>query len=356
MGGPSGDDGGQEFNMPITVDTHTNVHEEYEDDHSIDLKHKDVYPPPPIPPTGGPGPFMPKGGVTPFRRAYSPSSTERTGGGGGGGTAMGGPSGEDDGINFGSPNSVEVDSDVNEHHEDNHAIKAESTDVHAVPHMPWMSYHGPPPPRPAGVPQGHHGPPPGRHDEAPACHPQVHEVVRTVTKTHTRVLHPTETVNQPPAEHVHDTVTVTETPKAHVVQATETVYVTPTAHAAQTSAIPMSAIPNEVVASKILYSSQAAQFASTPAMPSSSAYKYSQRPMSSGAAYSMIPIHVPAATPASSSMSMPKPSGVDPIHSQMASASASPSPGVLFTGAAPRLSGGIASAAAAVMGVLAFIL
>lgn len=377
MGGPSGDDGGQEFNMPFTVDTHTGVHEHYEDDHSMDLKHTDVYPPPPpMPPMGGPGPFIPEGDVTPFRRAYSPSSTERTAYGGGGGTAEGGPSGEDDGINFGTPNSVDVDSNVHEHHEDNHAIKAESTDVH-VPHMPWMPYHAPPAPQAVPVVE---------HEEAPACAPQVHEVVHTVTKTQTQVLHPTETVTKTPAEHVvqstetiHDThtihdpvtVTVTQTPKEHVVQATETVYetpkqhvvevtdtvyATPTSHVVETSAIPMSAIPNQTPASKVLYSSMATQFASIPAMPSSPVYKYSQRPMSSGAAYSMIPVQVPAATPASSSMRMPIPSGADPMHSQMASASASPSQGVMFTGGAPRLSGGIASAAAAVMGVLAFIL
>lgn len=373
MGGPSGDDEGQTFNMPITVDTNTGIHEYSHDDHSIDLEHHDVYPPP-VPPFGAAGAFVPEG--APLRRAYSPSANERVPGG----TAMGGPSGDDDGINFGAPNSVEVDSNVHEHHEDNHAIKAESTDVHAVPHMPWLPYHAKP------VVEHEH----------PACAPEVHEVLHTVTKTQTEVVHPTATVTETPAEHVvesiktiHDTMTVTKTAPAHVVQATETVYETPkehvvevtdtvtktphahvahatethvahaiktvyetpTAHVVETSSIPMSAIPMQTPESKVLYSSMATQFASVPS------YKYkSQRPQSSSGAYSMIPVQVPAAHSASSSMKLAMPSGADPMHSQMASASASPSHGTMFTGEASRLSGGIVSAAAAVMGVLAFVL
>lgn len=408
MGGPSGDDGGQSFNMPITVDTHTGVNEHWEDDHSIDVKHKDVYPP--VVPFGGPGPYMPEGGVTPFRRAYSPGSPDRMEGGG---TAMGGPSGEDDGINFGTPTNIGVDSNVNEHHEDNHAIKAESTDVH-LPHMPWMPYHEvPAPPQPIVVHEhpvpAPPSPPVVEHEEAPACAPQVHEVVRTVTKTQTQVVHPTETVTEAAATHVvqstvHDTVTVThtpavhvvpstktvhdtetvtqtpvehvaqvtktvyETPKEHVVQVTDTVYETPTQHVVQTSAIPMSAIPMETPMSKVYYSSaHGSQFASIPAAPSSyvphQSYEYmSQRPMTSGTAYSMIPIRVPVASSASRHMSMASPSmmpsGADPMHSSMASAwaSASPSHGTMFTGDAARLSGGIVSVAAAVFGVLAFVL
>lgn len=318
MGGPSGDDGGQEFNMPITVDTHTNIHESYEDNHSMDLKHTDVFAPPPMPPMGGPGSFMPEGGAPPFRRAYAPESPERDMPGA---TVIGGPSGEDGGIDFENPNSVDVNSNVNEHHEDNHAIKAESTDVHLPPHMPWMPNHPPsipegppsappmehsaPPMEHSAPPMEHHpSPPPMEQEQKPACAPEVHEVVHTVTKVQTHM--------------------VTQTPKDHIVQATETVYVTPPSHMGPTSAIPMS-------------------------MPS-------KRPMTSSIAYSKIPVNVPSP---SSSMSMAVPSGADAMSSmasKSASASATPSQGVMFTGSAARLSGGIASAAAAVMGVLAFVL
>jgi hypothetical protein len=358
MGGPSGDDGGQEFNMPITVDTHTGIHESYADDHSIDVKDKDIYPRPSFPQFGGPGPFIPEGGVAPFRRAYSPSSEERTAGGGGGGTAEGGPSGEDDGINFGAPNHVGVDSNVSEHHEDNHAVKIDNTDVHQ-PEMPWMPYH-----------------------EAPACAPEIHNVVHTVTKTATQVVPETATVTETPKEHVvehvqtiHETHTVYVTPSehvvqvtdtvtaptAHIVEATETVYASPS-HVVETQAVPMSQVPMVTPVSKILYSSnvQGTQFASVPAVRSSShmaqqSYKYRpEAPASS--AYSMIPVQVPVASPSSSMASKIMPSGADPMHSSMASASATPSHGIMFTGDAARLSGGLVSAAAAVMGVLAFIL
>jgi hypothetical protein len=96
-------------------------------------------------------------------------------------------------------------------------------------------------------------------------------------------------------------------------------------------------------------------------------YAYaSQRPMSHVASYSMIPVHGPMATPASSSYAMATPSGsmaktmptgVDALSHGAQSAAASPSVhAVMFEGGAARLSGGLFSAAAGVMGVLAFIL
>ncbi|KAJ5175067.1 uncharacterized protein N7482_000944 [Penicillium canariense] len=363
MGGPSGDDGGQSFSAPITVDVSTDVHEHYEDDHSIDLQNTDVYPPPRFPPFdvgGGPGPYIPEGGA-PFRRAYSPSRMAD------GGTAMGGPSGDDGGTSFGNPDFVGVDSNVNEHNEDNHAIKLDTTTVHhphhAVPHMPWMPYpeEAPvAPSKPVMVPEEHPAPPayatpeeppaspntPSQdHQEVPQCDASVHEVVRTVTKT-----------------------------KYKEVRSTETVYATPVVSQAvqTTAAVPMSAVPEQssYVDPKVAYSASVthpSEFASIPAAPSSSSapsnsYNYmSQAPMSSSAAYSSIPVHIPMTTPSSSAMmsvatpssSQSLPSGADPLHS----ASASPSPhDMMFTGSAARVSGGIASAVAAVMGVLALVL
>lgn len=419
IGGPSGNDGGQEFNMPITVNTHTDVDESYKDDHSIDIKNKEVNHPPAFPEFGGPGPVIPEGGASPFRRAYSPSSEERTAGGG---TAEGGPSGEDDGINFGTPDDVDVDSNVSEHHVDNHAIKAETTDVHQ-PEMPWMPYHEEATPAPhhqpeavpaphpqpeavpipeheeaAPVPEHQEAAPVPEHQETPACAPEVHNVFHTVTKTATQVVQETATVTESAKEHivnhvqtvhethtVHEVNTVTETaaahvvqdahtvyvtpsehvvqvtdtvtaPAAHVVEATETVYVSPS-HVVETQAIPMSQAHMETPVSKVVYSTMSV---SVPAVPSSSymaQQSYDYRPHApASSAYSMIPIQVPAATPSSSMASQMMPSGADAMHSATPSASATPSHGVMFTGDAARLSGGIVSAAAAVMGVLAFIL
>ncbi|KAJ5675999.1 hypothetical protein N7462_008896 [Penicillium macrosclerotiorum] len=376
MGGPSGNDGGQTFSAPITLDTSTDVHEHYQDDHSIDLKHEDVYEDPPVaafPVVGGPGPYISGGGPGPFRRAYSPDRVA------GGGTAMGGPSGDDEGSSFENPTSVGIDTGVNEHHEDNHAIKVDSTTVHPpvyeVPHMPWMPYpeHPVQHPETVVVPLAHHyeapasppapaapaGPPAGSfephwerpappqapredHEEVPQCAAQVHEVVRTVTKTQYKEVHPTKTVYAQPVV-------------SQVVQTS--------------AAVPMSATPEEVVDPKVVYSAPAmhgSQFASVPAAPSSSyvpyqSYNYMpQRPASSSAAYSMIPVHVPMAssssmmpmaTPSSSMGLNLRPSGADAMHS----ASATPS-GHMFTGNAARVSGGIASVAAAIVGVLAFVL
>ncbi|KAJ5646452.1 hypothetical protein N7490_002824 [Penicillium lividum] len=309
LGGPSGNDGGQDFNMPITVETDTTVNEEYQDDHSIHLKHKDVYPAPH---------FSPFHGAAPFRRAYSP---DRVGGSGddfsdppfvSGGTAMGGPSGDDDGMGFGSATDVGVDTNVNENHDDNHAIKLDTTTVHPsswavpvhkvpetpvhahpeVPQMPWMTYTdqqhaaGPPlesheseeipePFEPA--PPSHRAPEP----EASQCSAQVHEVVRTVTETQYKQHQATETVTQykqvqateTVTQYKHDQATVTETQYKHdqatetvtqykqvqatetvtqvtQVQATETVYETPVySHVFQTSSIPMQSGSNPKVMS-----------------------------------------------------------------------------------------------------------
>ena len=240
MGGPSGDDGGQTFSAPILVETNTNVDEHWEDNHSITLKHKDEYPAPPpaaFPLGGGPGPVIPEGGSL-WRRAYSPDRTP-------GGTAMGGPSGYDGGQNVEMPTSVGVDTTVDEHHEDNHAIKIDDTDVHlpahadhAIPHMPWMpygeqqaaagvppspAYEAPEPSMPESAPappQGHQAPPAfgaphgeqTASDDTPECTSSVHEVVRTVTMTQYHHPEPTETGWMQPTS--PDAYQTTEVPMA----------------------------------------------------------------------------------------------------------------------------------------------
>ncbi|KAJ5980261.1 hypothetical protein N7481_007559 [Penicillium waksmanii] len=368
LGGPSGDDEGQTFNMPITVNTHTGINEYAKDDHSVKIKDTHVHP---APVYGGPGPYVPHGGY--FRRAYSP---DRVSGGGGGGTAEGGPSGTDGGENFGSPIDVGVDTGVNEHSEDNHAVKIDSTTEHPhyeQPELPWMTYpeattyevpssppaheieQAPPIEETHEVPQA--PPQVEHHEEVPQCAAETHEVVRTVTKTHFKEVHPTATT------------TVYEKARTSVVtQAAQTSVVTLAAQtsavtqAAQTSAVPQAATPMNDPESKI-YSSAVL---GSQAAPSSSnipyqSYNYnSQRPMSTGA-YSMIPVNVPAPSStamlksmATPSASQAMPSGADAMNS--ASPSATPSHGMMFQGAATRASSGIFSAIAAVAGVLAFVL
>ncbi|KAJ5526154.1 hypothetical protein N7494_012804 [Penicillium frequentans] len=404
MGGPSGNDGGQSFNMPITVETDTTVNEHYQDDHSIDLKNKNVYPAPHFPPSTVV--VLSVGGDDDDDDDFSPPVVS-------GGTAMGGPSGEDDGIDFSSPTHVGVDTNVNEHHDDNHAIKLDTTTVHPsswdfhpvpapapapvhevhqapappapappapappapeVPQMPWMSYtdqqHAAGTPSESHAtpeaPEHHEIPAPSEHHETPApsepappraeedhaseCSAQVHEVVRTVTETQYKQ-----------------------------VQATETVYqqVPAVSQVVQTSAIPMHAVPMESGPSpKVLSFSAPARsssnvpYASSPASaPASYPYAAKSSMSAPAAKYSQIPVYVPMATPSSSASMMPMvtpassngpnmPTGVSPEQSHFPSSSghATPSKGVMFTGAASRVSGGIISAVAAVAGVLAFVL
>ena len=499
MGGPSGDDGGEGFSAPTTIDTNTGVNEHSEDNHGIHLKHEDVYPEPhviPGPHFGGPGPvafdippahhgqpapgargpphhgphpdvyaphtgiyapqtYAPEedldldsikqvnngpsaGGVGPFtrrstdlppahfehsppppprpqvyapytgvyapetyapeedldleaikqinngpsagavgpfgRRAFAPS---REAGGGGGGTAMGGPSGDDDDAGFSDPTNVDVTTGVDEHNEDNHAIKGDFTHVHRPETAPWASYDAAPyqyetPAAPVEYPVSESypappSPPTEEHSEAPPsgppslssftpqeeptpsrednehdsqCSAQVHEVVRTVTKT-----------------------------QYMTAEATRVAY--QSAPAMETSAVPMAYTPQQSAEAdpKIMsYVASASAPASSDVRNYGYNYKYaSQRPMSKAASYSMIPVHVPMATPASSGASMATPSGTHGLTmpsdvsagkkaSPSSSASASASHRIMFTGDAARLSGGIVSAAAAVMGVLAFIL
>ncbi|KAJ5928728.1 hypothetical protein N7466_007684 [Penicillium verhagenii] len=391
MGGPSGNDGGQSFDMPITVETDTTVNEAYQDDHSIHLKHKDVYQAPHF----HPGPFP---------RAYSP---DREGGDDddfdgpvpvSGGTAEGGPSGDDDGESFGAPTNIGVDTNVNTSHDDNHAIKLDTTTVHPsswdfhpvaapvqevpqapvetaheeVPEMPWMTYteqqHAASVPLEAhttpqapehhdipAAPEHHEIPAPSEpappvhrveHEETSQCSAQVHEVVRTVTETQYKQVHATETVYQQ----------------------------VPVSQAVQTSAVPMSAIPMQSAVPmqsgsdpKILSFAAPARSSSDVA---SASYAWPSKSASAApsAKYSQIPVYVPVATPSSSAawapsatpaVSMNIPSGVSPEQSARASKSAHATPsaaGTMFTGAASRVSGGLVSAAAAVVGVLAFVL
>jgi hypothetical protein len=514
IGGPSGDDDGESFGAPTTIETNTGVNEHNEDDHSIHLKHKDVYPAPHVvhgPHFGGPGPvafdippvprgqhvpaqhgpphgppshgppfhgphpdvyaphtdiyaphtYAPQedldlnsikqvnngpsaGGVGPFnrrsteippahfehfphppprpevyapytgvyapetyapeedfdleaitqinngpsagavgpfgRRAFSPS---RQAGGGGGGTAIGGPSGDDGDAGFSQPTNVDVTTGVDEHNEDNHAIKGDFTHVHPPQNAPWGSYEagpyqdessapaeypvsesypappsGPPadsyeagpyqdessPPSeddsespPSFSPQEDSAPPREDHEHDSQCSAQVHEVVRTVTKTQYKTAEATRLFYQ-------------------------------SAPTMETSAVPMAYTPQQSAQVDPKVMSYAA---SAPAPASSDPYSYqyasSQRPMSHAASYSVIPVHVPMATPSSGAYSMATPSGTHGLNmptdvsaeqkaSPSSSAWASASHGAMFTGAAPRLSGGVVSAAAAVMGVLAFIL
>lgn len=353
MGRPSGNDADGGFTGYATnVNTKTDVDEYSKHDHSVNIKDTDVSPAPLRPVFGpGEGPF-------PKRSLYSHY----------GGTAMEASSGEDGSVSFGNPTSVGVDSNVNEHSEDNHAIKVDTTHppAAAIPHMPWMPYDEETPiehPTPAAVPEAetpeeapappsapHSAPipedheeqptPPSTtredqddHEEVPQCTAQTQEVVRTVTKTQYKEVHPTLTVYATPV----------------VSQAVQT-----------TAAVPMSATPEESYADpKVVYSAPAAPSSSVPYQ----SYNYnSQRPMSSSAAYSMIPVQASMATPSSSRvmMSMATPSSSHGLHSgadalQRPSTSAKPSV-VMFQGSAARVSGGIASVAAAVVGVLAFVL
>lgn len=323
------------------------------------------------------------GAVGPFgRRAVAPSPNREAGGGGG--TAMGGPSGDDDGIEFSDPTNVDVTSGVNEHNEDNHSINGDFTHVHQPHNVPYAPYEEAPyqyesPATPAEGPSREDWavpPPSADQQESETPDSPTPEVAREDTTTPQQELESQDDSEPPREQHeqcsaqVHEVVrTVTKT-QYETAQATRIVY--QSAPAMETSAVPQANTLQQSAEVDPKIMSYAAS-ASAPASSGvySNGYNYnsaSQRPMSYAASYSMIPVQVPMATPASSGASMATPSGTHGLNmptgvsaeklaasSSSASASASASHGVMFTGDAARVSGGLVSAAAAVMGVLAFI-
>ncbi|KAJ5879130.1 hypothetical protein N7455_002595 [Penicillium solitum] len=162
IGGPSGNDEGQSFDMSVTGVFNTEVEDENKDDHSIDVKNKHVYAPPVIehPPPHFSGPS--RGGYNrpdAFGKRFGPHA---------GGTAIGGPSGNDGGQSFSAPTNIQTSTDVNEHNEDDHSIGLKHEDIYAHPFAPFRrsENHGP---------AGHGGaPPPGHFEPHPESHFEPH--------------------------------------------------------------------------------------------------------------------------------------------------------------------------------------
>ncbi|CAG8888562.1 unnamed protein product [Penicillium egyptiacum] len=306
----------------------------------------------------GPG----AGGIAFGRRAFAPPPVS-------GGTAIGGPSGDDEGTGFSAPTNIDVATGVDEHNEDNHAIDGDFAHVH---------------------------PPADYREETPQCAAQVHEVVHTVTKTQYQTametnaipLHvPQKSVAADPSANYPENP-VGADPYANYPE--NPVGADPYASDPENpvGADPYANYPgvdaNVISPSSPVFGSEDVPYAlhgpaATPAAASSAVYNYPQHSAgadpyaphkyaSQGPSYSKIAVHVPMATPASyaffskatpsSSMGKMIPTGAaaEKAASSSASPSASVSHGMMFQGDAARLSGGIVSAAAAVMGVLAFIL
>ncbi|KUM61215.1 hypothetical protein ACN42_g5902 [Penicillium freii] len=160
IGGPSGNDEGQSFDMSVTGVFNTEVEDENKDDHSIDVKNKHVYPAPVDvhPHFSGPS----RGGYNhpgAFGKRFGPHA---------GGTAIGGPSGNDGGQSFSAPTNIQTSADVNEHNEDDHSIGLKHEDIYAHPFAPFRrsENHGP---------AGHGGaPPPGHFEPHPESHFEPH--------------------------------------------------------------------------------------------------------------------------------------------------------------------------------------
>ncbi|CRL17201.1 unnamed protein product [Penicillium camemberti] len=334
------------------------------------------------------------------RRAYAPTPETSVGGG----TAIGGPSGNDGGSSFSAPTDIGVSTDVNEHNEDNHAIEGEFTHVHPgaspehareehveapqcaaqvhevvhtvtktqyktaeathVVYQPAPAFEHDP--TPANAPHHPDGAdvyaPSGPAPSSPANDP--HHPVGADAYAPSR-----PAPSGPDAEHPPYAIPPTDNLiPAHVPMAAPT-----PGTSAGYSGWAQPSGPAESYGSFPKPSSGGAPYGSYP-KPSVGANPYpasapapsdyaAQRP-----SYSKIAVHVPMATPASygafsqatpsNSMGKMIPSGVSAEQkaSPSSSASASVSHGVMFEGGAARLSGGIVSAAAAVMGVLAFIL
>ncbi|KXG46697.1 uncharacterized protein PGRI_039480 [Penicillium griseofulvum] len=305
------------------------------------------------------------GSISFGKRAFAPTGPP-------GGTAIGGPSGDDASTGFSLPTNIGVDTGIGEHNEDNHSIEGEFTHVH--------------PPASADYDDGDY------EDRVEAqCAAPAHEVVHTVTKTQYKTAEATQMAYQPAVMESNDIPVHTpqqsagadpmvsdyEDSPSHSPQdyaGTDPMvsdYDDSPSHSPQNSAgaDPMVNAYDNSPSHSPQNAAGADPMAKTYGSSAPAPYSHaSHRPMSKAAAYSMIPVHVPMATPAShgafatatpsSSMGKMVPSGVSGEHKAYpsSSASASASHGIMFQGGAARLSGGIVSAAAAVVGVLAFIL
>ncbi|KAJ5615815.1 hypothetical protein N7537_000929 [Penicillium hordei] len=243
IGGPSGDDNDGGFVSPYSasIKTDTKVDEWSKDDHSIKLKHTDVYPRPPVVPVhfGHPGAEHPQApGAGPFRKEKrgapggtaiggpsgndegqsfdmsvtgvfntevedentddhsidiknkhvhpppdfsggdNPGGFEKRFGPHAGGTAIGGPSGNDGGQSFSAPTNIETDTDVSEHNEDDHSIGLKHEDIYAHPFAPFRRSENL---GPGGHPAGHFEPHPESHFEP---HPESHFEPHTESHYH----------------------------------------------------------------------------------------------------------------------------------------------------------------------------
>ncbi|KAJ5514473.1 hypothetical protein N7463_004025 [Penicillium fimorum] len=204
------------------------------------------------------------------------------------------------------------------------------------------------------------------HADAPQCAAQVHEVVRTVTRTQYK-----------PAEETHVAYQSPPIVEAGAIPVLAPHHSAPVPAAAVPTSAAFSHSPKDSAGADPLanYAASAPSHQHSAGAdplanyaPSASHNHASHPPMSQTGDFSKIPVQVPVATPvanggipqATSSHGKGKmvPSGAfaEQNPSPSSSASASVSHGIMFQGDAARLSGGIISAAAAVMGVLAFIL
>ncbi|KAJ5960059.1 uncharacterized protein N7479_007209 [Penicillium vulpinum] len=394
IGGPSGNDGGQSFSAPTTIETTVTINEHNEDDHSIELEHEDTYAPRhgygfvPFRRSEKHGPFG-SGGVPPLGHFeshpefhsephvenhpephYSPSyesnyephtsleyeltSIKNN---------NNGPAAGSISVGRRAYAPTPDDGDENEDNGDNQGVENDSTD-------PSVAEED--------------------EVESPQCSAQVHEVVHTVTKTLYKTAEATHVAYQS-APVMEASATPFHAPQQPAgadpmmnpygasapAAGTSAVY----AHSPQQSAgadamMRPAAASSPADSTSAGYDHSPQQLAGAdpmmrPAGASASApYNHvSHRPMSHAPAYSMIAVNVPQATPASSAAysnatpdnvhgkMMPGGLPAEQSASPSASASASVSHGtMMFEGNAARLSGGFVSAAAAVMGVLAFIL
>ncbi|KAJ5410218.1 uncharacterized protein N7487_004577 [Penicillium crustosum] len=346
------------------------------------------------------------------RRAYAPTPETSVGGG----TAIGGPSGNDGGSDFSAPNNVDVSTDVNEHNEDNHAITGDFTHVHpgASPEHA-REEHVEAPQCAAQVHQVVHtvtktqyktaeatqavspSAPAFQHDSIPANDPHHPAGAEVYAPSGPAPSSPADAPHHPagadayappapapssPADAPHHPsgadayappAPAASSPGAEHPSAGYSGWAQPSGPADPSGSFPQKSVGAASYPSFPKPSTGADPYGSS-AKPSSGANPYpasapapsdyaAQRP-----SYSKIAVHVPMATPAEyGSFSQPTPSvsggkviptGAFAEHkaSPSSSASAAVSHGVMFEGGAARLSGGIVSAAAAVMGVLAFIL
>ncbi|KAL4739864.1 hypothetical protein BDV11DRAFT_108155 [Aspergillus similis] len=189
IGGPSGDDIGNVADIPTINSVTSTFDAQYADDHSVDVDKTFIKP-------------HRARALRPGHEDWDGKDSEE------GTTVVGRPSGDDIGNGIAAASVNTVDTETNESVDDDHSVKVDETEIidhgddHIHPIHPHPEGHGTEQPVVHSGAQEHSPSAPVQHDSKSESDPdctKVHQMVQTVTSTHTAVEIATHTVWPQPA-------------------------------------------------------------------------------------------------------------------------------------------------------------